>query len=408
MGVNKSSSVTYGDTASSFLAKRIGDYVAANNDRFQHTKNSLRSTTSNETECHETSEKGFVPVHINYKTFDPKEGPDEGLVPIIFQHGALASIENWGNMPQILADETKRKVYALDARNHGDSEWSEASDRETLAQDLIYFMNTNGITKCILIGHSMGGMSGLLAALMQPAMFEMLFLEDCAVSPLPQKLRDLIPTYLSILQGILSEIPPSIKEEEVRIFVKEKLEKLLPKDPVWLHYPDNKGERKPEQEKIRQLTCTKRHKMFTKNDEKVDISYCEMTKILSDVLYLYETKNVKTRRSQGLPFTIKRNSDGRYSLKTNIAAVVPSFISSWPDPKGAYEGPAFFIYGTNSPHEVYNDKECIKRHFPNAELIPIEGAGHAIHMSCPDEFMGIILKRLKNPQSTQMFQKNKL
>ncbi|GFY57823.1 abhydrolase domain-containing protein 11 [Trichonephila inaurata madagascariensis] len=350
MGVNKSSSVTYGDTASSFLAKRIGDYVAANNDRFQHTKNSLRSTTSNETECHETSEKGFVPVHINYKTFDPKEGPDEGLVPIIFQHGALASIENWGNMPQILADETKRKVYALDARNHGDSEWSEASDRETLAQDLIYFMNTNGITKCILIGHSMGGMSGLLAALMQPAMFEMLFLEDCAVSPLPQKLRDLIPTYLSILQGILSEIPPSIKEEEVRIFVKEKLEKLLPKDPT----------------------------------------------------------NVKTRRSQGLPFTIKRNSDGRYSLKTNIAAVVPSFISSWPDPKGAYEGPAFFIYGTNSPHEVYNDKECIKRHFPNAELIPIEGAGHAIHMSCPDEFMGIILKRLKNPQSTQMFQKNKL
>ncbi|GFT38739.1 abhydrolase domain-containing protein 11 [Trichonephila clavipes] len=167
MGINKTSSVTYRDTASSFLAKRIGDYVAANNDRFQHLKNSLRSTTSKETKCHETSEKGFVPVHINYKTFDPKEGPDEGLVPIIFQHGALTSIENWGNMPQILADETKRKVYALDARNHGDSEWSEATDRETLAQDLIHFMNNNGITKCILIGHSMGGLSGLLAALMQ-------------------------------------------------------------------------------------------------------------------------------------------------------------------------------------------------------------------------------------------------
>ncbi|GFT38741.1 hypothetical protein TNCV_1499181 [Trichonephila clavipes] len=64
-------------------------------------------------------------------------------------------------------------------------------------------------------------------------MFEMLFLEDCAVSPFPQKLRDLFPTYLSIFQGILSEIPPSIKEEEVRIFVKEKLGKLLPRDP---HY----------------------------------------------------------------------------------------------------------------------------------------------------------------------------
>ncbi|GFT38745.1 hypothetical protein TNCV_1499221 [Trichonephila clavipes] len=65
--------------------------------------------------------------------------------------------------------------------------------------------------------------------------------------------------------------------------------------------------------------------------------------------------------------------------------------------------------GNTSPFSVgYNDKECIKKHFPNAELIPIEGAGHAIHMSCPDEFMGIILKRLKNPQSTQIFQKNKL
>ncbi|GFR33474.1 abhydrolase domain-containing protein 11 [Trichonephila clavata] len=350
MEVIKPPSIKYGDTASDFLSKRIGDYITAHKDRFQHTRNNLRNKTSNETKRDETSEKVFVPVHINYKTFDPKEGPDERLVPIIFQHGGLASIENWGNIPQIFADETRRKVYALDARNHGDSGGSEALDREILAQDLIHFMNTNGIPKCILIGHSMGGISGLLAALMQPAMFEMLFLEDCAVSPLPQKLRDLLPTYLSILQGIISEVPPSTNEEEARIFIKEKLMKLLPKDP----------------------------------------------------------SKVKTRHSKSLPFSVKRHSDGRYSLKTNLAAVIPHITSSWPDPKGVYEGPAFFLYGTNSPYEVYNDEECIKRHFPNAELIPIEGAGHAIHMSCPDEFMEIVLKRLKITQNNPIFQKNKL
>ncbi|GFY57822.1 abhydrolase domain-containing protein 11, partial [Trichonephila inaurata madagascariensis] len=161
------------------------------------------------------------------------------------------------------------------------------------AQDLIHFMNTKGITKCILIGHSMGGMSGLLAALMQPAMFEMLFLEDCAVGPLPQRLRDLLPIYGNLLQEIVSEIPPNVNEDEAWIFIKEKMKTLMPKD----------------------------------------------------------SSNVKKRRSRGVPVVLKHQPDGRYSLKADLASAI-SFLTSSPDSKGIYEGPAFFIYGTHSPYEV--------------------------------------------------------
>ncbi|GFT38750.1 hypothetical protein TNCV_1499271 [Trichonephila clavipes] len=270
----KPSSAKYRDTASGFLAKKISDYVDAHSDRFQFLRNTSTSTPSNETKCHEPSPKNFVPVHIIYTTFDPKEGPDKRLAPIILQHAALSSKENWGNIPQILADETKRKVFVLDARSHGDSGWSEASDRKMFAQDLIHFMNTNGITKCILIGHSMGGMSGLLAALMQPAMFEMLFLEDCAVGPLPQKLRNLLPIYGNLLQDIVSEIPPNANEDEAWIFIKEKMKTLMPKDSL----------------------------------------------------------NIKKRHSRGLPITLKQQLDGRYSLKADLAAAT-NFLTSPPDPK---------------------------------------------------------------------------
>ncbi|GFR24014.1 abhydrolase domain-containing protein 11 [Trichonephila clavata] len=289
----KSTSTNYRDTAGGFLAKRISDYVTAHSDSFQYSKNTSRSKPSNETKCHETPAKGFVPVYINCTTFDPKEGHDERLVPIILQHGAFSSKENWGDIPQILADETKRKVFALDARNHGNSGWSEAAGREILAQDLIHFMNTNGITKCILIGHSMGGISGLLAALMKPSMFEMLFLEDCAVGPLPQKLRDSLLTFASLLQEIVSEIPPNVNEDEAWIFIKEKVKQLMSKD----------------------------------------------------------SSKVKKRHTYGLPFTLKQQG-GRYSLKANSAPVIRFLTSPSPDPRGTYEGPAFFIYGTNSPYKV--------------------------------------------------------
>ncbi|GFY29196.1 hypothetical protein TNCV_4723241 [Trichonephila clavipes] len=57
------------------------------------------------------------PVRLAYQVFEPKEGADDQLPPLIFQHGVIASKETWGVLPQILADRSKRKVnYILSSR----------------------------------------------------------------------------------------------------------------------------------------------------------------------------------------------------------------------------------------------------------------------------------------------------
>ncbi|GIY75130.1 hypothetical protein CDAR_372151 [Caerostris darwini] len=62
---------------------------------------------------------------------------------------------------------------------------------------------------------------------------------------------------------------------------------------------------------------------------------------------------------------------------------------------GVYEGPASFIYGKASHFSVNNDEERIKKHFPNAELVGIEGATHLVHTDCPREFLAALLNCLQ-------------
>ncbi|KFM70267.1 Abhydrolase domain-containing protein 11, partial [Stegodyphus mimosarum] len=97
----------------------------------------------------------YVPVKLAYKTVEPTSGTGDKS-PIIFLHGCTASSDYWGDIPQTLANETKRKVYLLDARNHGDSEWSDVFNFDVNFNDLAYFMDTMNISKAVLLGHSMG------------------------------------------------------------------------------------------------------------------------------------------------------------------------------------------------------------------------------------------------------------
>ncbi|GFS71623.1 ethanol acetyltransferase 1 [Nephila pilipes] len=324
------SNVKYPETARGYLAKQIGEYLAINNKRSRLQKDSFKSMHFNENKCHKAPESNFVPVHIAFRLFDPKEGADEKLAPIIFQHGVLCSKENWKTIPQIFADKTKRKVYTLDARNHGESEWDDKADADTFANDLIHFMTTKGIAKCIMVGHNMGGVSGLLAALKQPDMFEMLFAEESCISPMSEELRDMELMYLGFFEKVISKIPPNISEDEILGFIQNKVKK--PNDSL--------------------------------------------------------QSSIKSRSSQIMPFDLKRQPDGRYVFNANKEGVIQFITSGWSDPKSVFEGPAFFIYGTESPYKI--NKECIKRHFPKAVFIPVEGASHDIHRCFPEEFTELV------------------
>ncbi|XP_054713675.1 protein ABHD11-like isoform X2 [Uloborus diversus] len=95
-------------------------------------------------------------VTLAYICCEPEGGKSDSP-PIILHHGFTSCKERWKPILQTLANQSKRVVYAIDARNHGESERSDFFNFDILTKDLENFMESKGISKATLIGHSMGG-----------------------------------------------------------------------------------------------------------------------------------------------------------------------------------------------------------------------------------------------------------
>ncbi|BBZ29959.1 peroxidase [Mycolicibacterium madagascariense] len=83
---------------------------------------------------------------------------------ILMLHGGGQNRHSWKNTGQILADRGFH-VIALDSRGHGDSDRSPTADYrvETLCSDILHVLYQIG-GPTVLIGASMGGLTGILAA----------------------------------------------------------------------------------------------------------------------------------------------------------------------------------------------------------------------------------------------------
>lgn len=83
---------------------------------------------------------------------------------ILMLHGGGQNRFSWKNTGQVLADEGFH-VIAIDSRGHGDSDWAPDAnyDVETLTADVMHVLDAIG-RPVILIGASMGGLTGILVA----------------------------------------------------------------------------------------------------------------------------------------------------------------------------------------------------------------------------------------------------
>jgi pimeloyl-ACP methyl ester carboxylesterase len=88
----------------------------------------------------------------------------DGRPTILMLHGGGQNRFSWKNTGQVLADEGFH-VVALDSRGHGDSDRSPDADYdiETLTADVMQVLDAIG-RPVILIGASMGGLTGILVA----------------------------------------------------------------------------------------------------------------------------------------------------------------------------------------------------------------------------------------------------
>lgn len=113
--------------------------------------------------------------HLDY----PAAG-EESEPPLVVAHGLFGSARNFHTLARRLA--TRRRVIAVDMRNHGDAPWGEAAYPE-MAEDLSDAIERLAGGRASVLGHSMGGKAAMALALSHPDRVEALIVADIAPAP---------------------------------------------------------------------------------------------------------------------------------------------------------------------------------------------------------------------------------
>ena len=96
--------------------------------------------------------------------------------PLLIVHGLYGSARNWGVISKRLSDE--REIFAIDQRNHGDSQWCETQSYFDMAGDLQEFLKHFG--SMAVLGHSMGGKAAMVLSILESNLVEKLIIADIA------------------------------------------------------------------------------------------------------------------------------------------------------------------------------------------------------------------------------------
>lgn len=151
---------------------------------------------------------------------------------ILVLHGVFGSGDNWGTFVKPWQD--RRTLHLVDLRNHGRSPHAKQMDYPTMAADVAAYIDRHGLGKVGVIGHSMGGKTGMQLAADFPDKVERLAVID--ISP-----RAYTPHHQRYIEGMraldLSTLESRAQaEERMAVYVRDAgvrqfLLKNLARDP---------------------------------------------------------------------------------------------------------------------------------------------------------------------------------
>jgi len=139
---------------------------------------------------------------------------------LLILHGLLGSSDNWQTLGKRYAE--SHHVWMLDGRNHGRSPHDPIHSYAAMAQDVIDFMDAQGIAKASLLGHSMGGKTVLLLSQCHPERIEKFIVADIAA-------RAYTPHHGPIFDALMATDPASAPSREA---IQSQLSAALDGDPV--------------------------------------------------------------------------------------------------------------------------------------------------------------------------------
>lgn len=98
--------------------------------------------------------------------------------PLVVVHGLMGSADNWRS--HVNQWHRRRRVLAVDLRNHGRSPHAQGMRYAEMADDLLACLDRYHIQRCHLLGHSMGGKVVMTLARQAPERVASLIVADIA------------------------------------------------------------------------------------------------------------------------------------------------------------------------------------------------------------------------------------
>lgn len=134
--------------------------------------------------------------------------------------------ENRNSLCKAFAHKINKRIFAIDARNHGDSAHTEEHSYTLMAEDIRDFIEDDqNLIKSSLLGHSMGGRAVMYLALKYPHLVNKLVVVD--ISPIGRigTTQSDIPLFLHAMKSI--HVPPKYTIHQARVVADEKLSEII-------------------------------------------------------------------------------------------------------------------------------------------------------------------------------------
>ena len=136
--------------------------------------------------------------------------------PIVVLHGVFGLSDNWDSFGKRFA-ELGFYVIVPDMRNHGQSPRYETFNYKVMARDVKKVLDYEHITRCYVVGHSMGGKIAMMLAFENPQLVERLEVLDISPRKFDHPLQHL--EFIAAMGGV------DLKSVQRRSDVEEQLAK---------------------------------------------------------------------------------------------------------------------------------------------------------------------------------------
>lgn len=158
--------------------------------------------------------------------------------PLIILHGLFGISDNWLTLAKRFGK--NYRVFVPDQRNHGRSPHDDILTYDALTGDLNEFMDTHQIHSCHLLGHSMGGKTGMRFAIDYPGRINKLIVADIAPKYYPvlhseiiSSLKNLDFSRLKTRNEAFEALKENIPQPSIRQFLLKNLKRDKDGSLMW-------------------------------------------------------------------------------------------------------------------------------------------------------------------------------